>query len=60
MSLLTMRLLAGLQLFKNSIDMQGKLRLNLHSLSVSEILEYRLMSANVHKFQKFTISIYYS
>jgi hypothetical protein len=48
------------QLFKNSIDTQGKLRLNLHSLSVSELLEYRDMSANVHKFQKFTISIYYS
>jgi hypothetical protein len=32
-SYLTMRLLT-LQLFKNSIDTQGKLRLNLHSLSV--------------------------
>jgi hypothetical protein len=30
-----------LQLFKNSTDTQGKLRLNLHSLSVSELLEYR-------------------
>ena len=30
-----------LQLFKNSIDTQGKLRLNFHSLSVSELLEYR-------------------
>jgi hypothetical protein len=32
-----------LQLFKNSIDTQGKLKLNLHSLSVSmsELLEYR-------------------
>jgi hypothetical protein len=32
-----------LQLFKNSNDAQGKLRLNLHSLSVSvsELLEYR-------------------
>jgi hypothetical protein len=29
-----------LQLFKNSIDTQEKLRLNLHSLSVSELLEY--------------------
>ena len=29
-----------LQLFKNSIDAQEKLRLNLHSLSVSELLEY--------------------
>jgi hypothetical protein len=28
------------QLFKNSIDTQKKLRLNLHSLSVSELLEY--------------------
>jgi hypothetical protein len=29
-----------LQLFKNRIHTQGKLRLNLHSLSVSELLEY--------------------
>jgi hypothetical protein len=33
--------LAVLLLYKNSIDTQGKLRLNLHSLSVSELLEYR-------------------
>jgi hypothetical protein len=33
--------LLTLQLFKNSIDTQGKLKLNLHSLSVSEILKYR-------------------
>jgi hypothetical protein len=41
-SYLTMWLLT-LQLFKNSINTQGKLRLNLHSLSVSvsELLEYR-------------------
>jgi hypothetical protein len=37
--------LLTLQLFKNSIDTQKKLRLNLHSLSVqslsvSELLEY--------------------
>jgi hypothetical protein len=32
--------LLTLQLFKNSIDTQDKLRLNLHSLSVSELLEY--------------------
>jgi hypothetical protein len=42
-SYLTMWLLT-LQLFKNSIDTQEKLRLNLHSLSVSvsvsELLEY--------------------
>jgi hypothetical protein len=38
-SYLTMGLL-NLQLFKNSIDTQEKLRLNLHSLSVSELLEY--------------------
>jgi hypothetical protein len=38
-SYVTMWLLT-LQLFKNSIDTQGKLRLNLHSLSVSELLEY--------------------
>jgi acyl-CoA synthetase (AMP-forming)/AMP-acid ligase II len=30
----------ALQLFKNSIDTQRKLRLNLHSLSVSELLEH--------------------
>ena len=30
----------SLQLFKNSIDTQEKLRLNLHSLSVSELSEY--------------------
>ena len=29
-----------LQLFKNSIDTQEKLRSNLHSFSVSELLEY--------------------
>jgi hypothetical protein len=28
------------QLFKNSIDTQEMLRLNLHSLSLSELLEY--------------------
>ena len=41
MSYLTMRLLT-LQLFKNSTDTREKLRLNLHSLSVSvsELLEY--------------------
>jgi hypothetical protein len=32
--------LLTLQLFKNSIDTQEKVRLNLHSLSVSELLEY--------------------
>ena len=32
--------LLTLQLFKNSIDTEEKLRLNLHSLSVSELLEY--------------------
>jgi hypothetical protein len=41
-SYLTMWLLT-LQLFKNSTDTQDKLRLNLHSLSVSELLEYRRM-----------------
>jgi hypothetical protein len=37
------RLTLALQLFKNTIDAQEKLRLNLHSLSasVSELLEYR-------------------
>ena len=28
-------------IYKNSIDIQGMRRLNLHSLSVSELLEYR-------------------
>ena len=32
--------LLTLQLFKNSTDTQEKLRLNLHLLSVSEVLEY--------------------
>jgi hypothetical protein len=32
--------LLTLQLFENSIDTQEKLRLNFHSLSVSELLEY--------------------
>ena len=32
--------LLTLQLFKNSIDTQEKLRLNFHSLSVSVLLEY--------------------
>jgi hypothetical protein len=32
--------LLTIHLFKNSTDTQGKLRLNLHSLSVSEFLEY--------------------
>jgi hypothetical protein len=31
---------SGLQLFKNSNDTREKLGLNLHSLSVSELLEY--------------------
>ena len=39
MAYLTMWLLT-LQLFKNSFDTEEKLRLNLHSLSVSELLEY--------------------
>jgi hypothetical protein len=38
-SYLTMWLLT-FQLFKNIIDTQEKIRLNLHSLSVSELLEY--------------------
>ena len=38
-SYLTMWLLT-LQLFKNSTDTQEKLRLNFHSLSVSELLQY--------------------
>jgi hypothetical protein len=37
---LTMWLLT-LYLFKNNLDTQSKLRLNLHSLSVCELLEYR-------------------
>jgi hypothetical protein len=42
-SYLTVWLLT-LQLFKNSIDTQGKLKLNLHSLSVSELSEYRRLT----------------
>jgi hypothetical protein len=40
--------LLTLQLLKNSIDTQGKLRLNLHSLSmsVSKFLEYRRYCAS--------------
>ena len=37
------------QLFKNSIDTQEKLRLNLHSLSVSELLEYGRNSFTKYK-----------
>ena len=41
------------QLFKNSIDTQQKLRLNLHSLSgVSELLEYRRKSSSMIYFYK--------
>jgi hypothetical protein len=54
-SYLTMWLLT-LQLFKNSIDTQGELRLNLHSLSVSELLEYRRKSI-VYSYYFHTISI---
>jgi ABC-type transport system involved in cytochrome bd biosynthesis fused ATPase/permease subunit len=35
-----------LQLFKNSNDTQEKLRLNLHSLSVSELLKYTGVSVH--------------
>ena len=35
-----------LVLFKNSIDTQGKLNLNFHQLSVSELLEYRRKSSS--------------
>jgi hypothetical protein len=38
--------LLTLQLFKNSIDTQEKLRLNLHLLSVNELLEYRRKSVS--------------
>jgi hypothetical protein len=43
--------LLTLQLFKNSIDTEEKLRLNLHSLSVSELLEYgrKLVSTLISK-----------
>jgi hypothetical protein len=44
-----------LQLFGNSIDTQEKLRLNFHSLSVSELLEYGRMFWNPGKFQSHTI-----
>ena len=36
----------AIQLFKNSINTQEKLRLNLHSLSVSELLEYGRTTCN--------------
>ena len=36
-----------LQLFKNSTDTQGKLRLNLHSVSV--LLEYRHKSLTINQ-----------
>ena len=56
MSYLNMRPLT-LQLFKNSIDTQEKLRLNFHSLSlsvsvsVSELLEYGRMFGHFHRFR---------
>jgi hypothetical protein len=51
-SYLTMRLLT-LQLFKNSIDTQEKLRSNLHSLSASELLEYRrIRTVTTYKLNK--------
>jgi hypothetical protein len=48
-SYLTMWLLT-LQLFKKSIDTQEKLRLNLHSLSASDLLEYRRKASFWYKF----------
>ena len=41
----------ALQLFKNSIKTKEKLRLNLHSLSVSELLEYG-RNARIQKFTR--------
>jgi hypothetical protein len=38
-----------LQLFKNSIYTQEKQRLNLHSLSVSELLEYRRICIRLYR-----------
>jgi hypothetical protein len=58
--------LLTLQLFKNSIDTQEKLRLNLHSLSVSvsELLEYgrysedfRLLTLFLRYFSLFAVQI---
>ena len=49
--------LLTLQLFTNSIDTQGKLRLNLHSLSVSELLEYRRLSRNIEACAIFQILV---
>jgi hypothetical protein len=40
----------ALQLFKNSNDTRGKLRLNFHSLSVSELLEYERESCSSLKY----------
>jgi hypothetical protein len=42
--------LLTLQLFKNSTDTQEKHRLNLHSLSVSELLEYGRKSKDFQSF----------
>jgi hypothetical protein len=51
--------LLTLQLFKNSIDPQGKLKLNLHSLSVSVLLEYRRLSfSNILKHYSYNILNY--
>jgi hypothetical protein len=51
-SYLTMWILT-LQLFKNSTDTQGELRLNLHSLSASELLEYRrIRTVTTYKWNK--------
>ena len=44
------------QLFKNSTDTQGKLRLNLHSLSLSELLEYRRLFLECAQTRKHCLS----
>ena len=41
-------------MFKNSTDIQGQLRLNLHSLSVSELLEYRCKATNINSLWRTT------
>jgi hypothetical protein len=49
-----------LQLFKNSIDTQEKLRLNLHSLSVSvsELLEYGRKPVRLFTYSQFQLTFH--
>jgi hypothetical protein len=50
--------LLTLQLFKNNIDTQGKRRLNLHSLSASELLStFETYNYN-HAWAMFVVEVY--